>query len=182
MSTNKEKNKRFFDNGLKQLAEKKLDTLGNIAAIAKHQRPLALSYALSTLHKYSLLTSENRNQLKNKNQPQDISNALNAISPAGLANQENLNKLFTLKNLEFIENAGYLLYRIPENKLSQIVFDEIIELAKQMDPIRKIQNYINQVLSEIINNSPKKHSTLFQSLTPADNGKTTDQPLNNLTH
>jgi hypothetical protein len=183
MYTNKEKNKRFFDIGLKKLEEKKLDTLGNIAVIAKHQKPLALSYALCELHKHNLLTAENRDTLKEYSQPQDITNALLAITSVKLATQENLNTLFTLKNLEFLENAGYLLYRIPENKLSQTVFDKIMELSQQQEPIRQISQYINQLLTEAnpINNNSKTHSTLFQSLTPSDSRITNDHSQNNLT-
>lgn len=154
MSTNKVKTNRFFNAGLKALEEKKLDTLGNIKTIVEHQKPLALSYALCELHKRNLLTSENRDSLKEYSQPQDITNTLLAIASVKLATQENLNKLFALKNLEFAENAGYLFYRIPENKLSQAVFEKIIELSEKKDSIRQINQYIDQLLAT--------HSRLFQ--------------------
>ena len=155
---------KFFNEGLNKLKEKNLDSLGNINAIADHQKPLALSYALCELHKHNLLTSENRNALKEYSQPQNITNALLAIASVKLATQENLNTLFALKNVEFTEHSGYLFYRIPENKFSQSVFDEIIELSKKTDSARQINHYIDRLLSKTnpINDSPKKHSTLFQ--------------------
>lgn len=139
------KNNFFFNEALKKLKEKKLDALGNIKAIAEHQKPLALSYALCALDKYKLLTSENRNQLKTKEQPQNISNALDAIGYK-LATQENLNILLSLKNNDFLEHSGYLLYRIPENKFNQIVFDRIIKLANEENSTGEIYIFINKIL------------------------------------
>lgn len=183
MSTNNAKNNRSFSAGLKELEEKKLNTLENIKTIADHQKPLALSYALCELHKHNLLTSENRNALKEYNQPQNITNALLAIASVKLATQENLNTLFALKNLEFTEHSGYLFYRIPENKFSQSVFDEIIELSQKTDSIRQINHYLNRLLSKTnpTDDSPKKHSTLFQSFTPSESGITNDHPQNSFT-
>lgn len=178
MSTNKLKAKSFNE-GLKALEEKKLDTLGNVKAIADHQKPLALSYALCALHKYQLLTSENRNWLKAKSQPQDISNALNAIG-VKLATQENLNTLLTLKNSEFTEHSGYLFYRIPENKFSQSVFDQIIELSQTTDSIRQINRFIDQLLTKTIS-IDKRQSTLFLSSTTSDSGIINDHSQNKLT-
>ncbi|WP_342219588.1 hypothetical protein [Rickettsiella endosymbiont of Miltochrista miniata] len=152
------------------------------AGIAAHIKPIALAYALCELKKNNLLTSQNSNTLQAHLNPQRISSALNAIGPK-LATQENLNILFALKNLEFTEHGGYLFYRIPENKFSQSVFDEIIELSKKTDSISQINHYINQLLSKInpTDDSPKKHSTLFQPLTPSDSGITNNHPQNSFT-
>lgn len=149
----------------KQMLKKnKIDTKDNIELTEKHQKPLALSLALCELHKHGLLTPENRTRLKQFDQPQAISNALNAIGHK-LATQENLNTLLALKNFEFTEHSGYLFYRIPENKFSQSVFDQIIELSQKADSIRQINQYINRLLVEtnLINNRPATHSTLFPS-------------------
>lgn len=131
--------------------------------VEAHIKPIAFSYALCALKKTNLLTLANINSLEAYFNPQHISSALNAMGK--LATQENLNTLLALKNFEFTEHSGYLFYRIPENKFSQSVFDQIIELSQTTDSIRQINQYINRLLVEtnLINNRPATHSTLFPS-------------------
>lgn len=116
-----------------------------VLKIEAHTNPIAFSYGLCELKKHGLLTLSNINLLDKYTNPQAITSALAAI-PETLATQENLNKLFELKNIEFLAYSGYLLYRIPENKFNQTVFDKLMELSTKKNSSQEIYNFINKLL------------------------------------